>query len=219
MSLVIVRWDADRFAAVCSDGLAVVEGKNRQPVRIGENHRKFYVVSDDLILVGTGLMSVSHTLEYEVRKFVQEHRADLNLFNQLAEMIPVRLRELFQSLNVHIGLGAETFAAIGLVGYDAAQQKIRALLWNVPPNFDPQESADPRSAMVLGRPEAVPVAKALIEHFLEVTPEPTLDSVTPTLEYIVTRASEASPMFVNDNVVSHLLLHPKMRLNEEQSVL
>ena len=214
MSLAIIQWDSDRFAAICSDGLAL-QHQNGKLAPVGEDHRKFHMLADDLIFVGTGMMDVNKILGHYVAQFAQEHRTDPNLFAQLEEMIPLRLREWFDGLcRIDSGMDSEwlqtNFAAIALVGYDAAQQKIRCVFWNNPPDFESQESGG-QGAQILGYPEAVDIAKPWVEQSLSSDSSP--DNVLANLEHIVSFVAETCSGFVNKNYSSHLMVHPKIKTN------
>ena len=214
MSLAIIQWDSDRFAAICSDGLAL-QDHNGKLARVGEDHRKFHMLADDLIFVATGMQDVNRILGHYVAQFVQEHRTDPNLFAQLKEWIPLRLHEWFDGLcRIDSGLDSgwlqSNFAAIALVGYDAAQQKIRCVFWNNPPDFEGQES-EGQGAQIFGYPAAVDVAKPWVEQSLNADSSP--DTVLMNLKYIVSFVAEECPGFVNKNTSSHLMVHPKIKTN------
>src|SRR5882757_10265549 len=127
MSLVTV-WTNERFAAVCCDGRLSRRGENGRLIPVSEHYEKFHVLTEDIVLAVTGSDFVSEGLARCLGAFASEHKNSPDLFMYLETVIPLYVRALLAQGALLFDAPLE--AAVVLIGYDAARERIRNLSWN-----------------------------------------------------------------------------------------
>jgi hypothetical protein len=207
MSLVTV-WTNERFAAVCCDGRLSRRGENGRLIPVSEHYAKFHVLAEDIVLAVTGSQFIDDRLARCLEAFTREHRDSPDLFMYLETVISLNVRAL-------LALGAELFdapleAALVLIGYDAAQKRIRNLSWNSHDDLVPLEQSNTVGA--IGNDDGVPIARDQLKTLRDGTRDDLqLEDVLPAMERVVTHVSELVPWSVNKNTRSYLVGVPELR--------
>jgi len=134
MSLVTV-WTNEKFAAVCCDGRLSERGADGRLIPVREDYVKFQALTDTVVLAGTGSEFVFDALVPAARAFAADHEGSPELFKYLEAVVPSHARAL-------LDIGAERFnkppeVALVLVGFDAAQGRIRCVSWTSDDNLIP----------------------------------------------------------------------------------
>ena len=209
MSLVTV-WTNERFAAVCCDGRLSQRAKDGQLTPVGEHYPKFHVLTEEIVFAVTGSDFVNDGLARYLEAFALEHSNSPDLFMYLEAMIPSQVRNFLAQGTPLFDAPLE--AAVVLIGYDAAQKRIRNLSWNSHENLVPLEQAQNSNTVgAIGNDDGVPIARDRLIHLRDSEPALHFEDVLPAMESIVADVSDLVPWSINKNTRSYLVVVPDLR--------
>ncbi len=210
------------FTVICSDGLAV-RVENGALVPVCEQTCKYWTVANGDIAIGsTGSALMSVLISKFSTKLAEQHQDNPELFSILEKAVPdelQRLSKLFPTDAEYIdGSESRNLGGISLlmVGYDAAQQRIRAVNWDDEckemccqgkgPGLKPHEN-DSGTILTLGY--------CTISSFSEKFDQScVLDgplAVANEMKSAIQQAAEASPKFIGGDLFAHIIMLPEFR--------
>jgi hypothetical protein len=189
---VVLSLKQKHFAAVACDGRLSRRRADGGLVAVGEDHFKFRVLTEDIVLACTGSAFIDERLYRRALSFVEPRIDDANLFKELAAFLPVELYGLHALAKQRVD--CEGAVAI-LLGFDAAERRIRRIACQVR-GEELNAGEDDEESSSMGNEDAMRLGLVLVEP---------LERVLPALEAAVRRVSDAVPHSVNRNVRSYLI--------------
>ncbi len=210
------------FTVIASDGLAV-RVENGVLVPICEQTHKYWTVGNGDIAIGsTGSVLMSVMISKFSTKLAEQHQNDPELFSILEKAVPVelqRLSNLFPTDAEYIdGTESTNLGGINLlmVGYDAAQQRIRCINWDddckeiccqgKDPGLKPHENGS-GTILTLGYCKMSSFSEMFDQSCVLDGPL----AVANEMKNAVRKVVEAFPKLIGGDIRSHIIMLPEIR--------
>jgi len=202
MSL-ILAWFMENFIAAVSDRKAIHKHPDGTVTAAGEHCKKLHPLTPEILLAASGDAELGPTLAKSLASFVQQCRDDSDLFRCLEIAVPFFARHFCASRTYEVPQDSSVL----LLGFDAAQQRLRGVGWDRVGDFVPVQMGRPGDIVILGHEEGKRLADDRTNWLSANSPEEALS----LLEGVVKDVGSLVPERVNTNTFSYALVPPALK--------